>query len=134
MQSAMPSLNAELRQSMPELYSPEADLALPTLGNSAGSVRSLSMGMAINSGSLIVGNLGSDKRKKYGAVGTPINVAFRVEKHAKADEILMTSEVYSKVDKIVEAAATHDVELKGIDTPVTLYKVIGLRPKTWANL
>ncbi len=134
MQSAMPPLNSELKQSMPELYFQAEDSELLKGGTSAGLINSLSMGIAINSGSLIVGNLGSDKRKKYGAVGSPINVAFRIEKHAKADEILMTSEVYSRVAKIVEAAAMQDVELKGIDTPVTLYRVIGLRPKTWANL
>lgn len=134
MQSAMPPLNAELKRSLPELYSPGADSQPTADGNPVGFLSSLAMGIAINSGSLIVGNLGSDKRKKYGAVGSPINAAFRIEKYAKADEILMTHEVYSRVAKVVEAAAMHGVELKGIDTPVTLYRVMGLRPKTDANL
>ena len=131
MQGAMPPLNTELKRWTPELYFPGA---VPTTGaKPPGLVHGLSMGIAINSGSLIVGNLGSDKRKKYGAVGTPINVAFRIEKYAKTDEILMTSSVYSKVAKMVEAVAMDDVELKGIDTPVTLYRVIGLRRETGTN-
>ncbi len=85
------------------------------------------MGIAINSGSLIVGNLGSDKRKKYGAVGSAINVAFRVEKYAKGDEIVVTSAVYSRVADVVEAAEMPDIEIKGIDTPVSLYRVIGIK-------
>jgi class 3 adenylate cyclase len=134
MQSVMPPLNAELKKWTPELYFPGADSGPTTEGNPTGFLHSLSMGIAINSGSLIVGNLGSDKRKKYGAVGSAINVAFRIEKQAKADEILMTSAVYSKVAKSVEAAAMDEVELKGIDTPVSLYRVIGLRRATGADL
>ena len=134
MQGAMPSLNEEVRQRPLEFYLPRADSGPTTEGNLVGPFPSLSMGIAINSGSLVVGNLGSDKRKKYGAVGTPINVAFRIEKHAKADEILMTSVVYSEVAKIVEAAPMHDVELKGIGAPVTLYRIIGSRLKTGTNL
>ncbi len=42
------------------------------------------MGIAINSGKLIVGNIGSEKRKKYGAVGVPINLAFRWKKKPRA--------------------------------------------------
>jgi class 3 adenylate cyclase len=134
MQGAMPPLNAELKRWTPELFLPGAGADRTTGAKPTGLVHSLSMGIAINSGSLIVGNLGSDKRKKYGAVGTPINVAFRIEKYAKADEILMTSAVYSQVAKIVDTAAMRDVELKGIDTPVTLYRVVGLRRETGTNL
>ncbi len=126
MQNAMEPLNSELKQSMPELHFQAAGSGAPTRGTSAVSANSLSMGIAINSGTLIVGNLGSDKRKKYGAVGNPINVAFRVEKYAKADEILMTSAVHSMVAGKVQTVAVPDVELKGIDNPVTLYRVIGL--------
>jgi adenylate cyclase len=127
MQRAMTNLNIELEETMPELRIESEHSTPSTEGNSLQRPLPLSMGVAINSGPLIVGNIGSEKRKKYGAVGSPINVAFRVEKHAGANEILMTEEVYSKVAGAVEAISVPKVELKGIDTPVILYRVVGFK-------
>jgi class 3 adenylate cyclase len=50
----------------------------------------LEMGIGINCGKLVVGNIGSEKRKKYGAVGRPINVAFRLEEKARPGEIVIS--------------------------------------------
>ena len=41
----------------------------------------LHMGVGINTGEVIVGNIGSEKRTKYGAMGTAINMAYRIESH-----------------------------------------------------
>ena len=127
MQIAMVGLNTELKQIMPELYVRAENPGLLSVRSMTAFLTRLSMGIAINSGSLIVGNLGSDKRKKYGAVGSAINVAFRVEKYAKGDEIVVTSAVYSRLADVVEAAEMPDIEIKGIDTPVSLYRVIGIK-------
>ena len=40
----------------------------------------LKMGIAINFGTLILGNIGCEKRKKYGAVGTPVILHFESRK------------------------------------------------------
>ncbi len=134
MQIAMVGLNSELKQIMPELYFPEENPDLLSVRNMTGFLAHLSMGIAINRGPLIVGNLGSDKRKKYGAVGSAINVAFRVEKYAKGDEIVVTSAVYSGVADVVEAFEMPDIEIKGIDTPVSLYRVIGIKEEIGIDL
>ena len=84
----------------------------------------LRMGIAINKGQLIVGNIGCEQRRKYGAVGTPINVAFRIEKLAGEGAILISEEVYKSVADVITAQPMPGVELKGIDHPVTLYRVI----------
>lgn len=86
----------------------------------------LAMGIGINTGELIVGNIGSEKRKKYGAVGSPINVAFRVETHARGREILLTSSVYERIHGNLSIDSTREVVLKGFDTPVILYRVVAL--------
>jgi adenylate cyclase len=118
MQRHMPDINQKLRGTCPS--QPGSDPCL------------LRMGIAINSGTLIVGNIGSEKRKKYGAVGTAINVAFRMEKRAEAGEILITADVYEKVSHVVDAQPVHEAKLKGIDGLVTLYRVIGPRERTAA--
>jgi adenylate cyclase len=113
MQKCMPELNERLRGICPVAPGSEAPV--------------LEMGIAINSGTLIVGNIGSERRKKYGAVGTAINVAFRIEKRAAAGEIIITADVYEKVLRMVDARSVQEVKLKGIDGAVTLYSVLGTK-------
>jgi sigma-B regulation protein RsbU (phosphoserine phosphatase) len=92
-------------------------------GNRTNDLPPLEMGIAINSGELIVGNIGSWRRMKYGAVGTPINVAFRVEGHAGPGEILVTPSVYGRLGDDLSVRSTKQVTLKGLAGEVTLYGV-----------
>ena len=84
----------------------------------------LSMGIGINAGPLVVGNIGSEKRKKYGAVGTPINVAFRVESHAASGEILLTPTVYEGLAYSQEFGTARECKIKGFDNPITLCPIL----------
>ena len=105
MQNAMEKLNLEQQQ-----------LNLPEL----------SMGIGINNGEVVVGNIGSEKRAKYGAIGTPINTAFRIESHTVGGQILISPSTYEKVRSLVQVHGTMEVQFKGIDQPVTLYDVSGM--------
>ncbi|MFH0958999.1 MAG: adenylate/guanylate cyclase domain-containing protein [Pseudomonadota bacterium] len=87
----------------------------------------LKMGIGINSGELVVGNIGSKKRKKYGAVGSPINVAFRVQAMAKGGETLITESTYKTLEEHVIIGQERTAELKGINESVKIYKVVGIR-------
>jgi adenylate cyclase len=89
----------------------------------------LTMGIGINSGELIVGNIGSEKRKKYGAVGSPINVAFRVESQAGGGETFVTQAVNERLIGEIEIASTREANLKGFAQPMTLYQVVGMCPR-----
>ena len=51
----------------------------------------LAMGIGINTGEVIVGNIGSLKRTKYGAVGSAINTAYRIESYTVGGQILQQS-------------------------------------------
>ena len=86
----------------------------------------LRMGIGINSGQLVVGNIGSEKRKKYGAVGTPINVAFRVEALAAAGEVLLTPSVYEQPVECLDLGSIRQAKIKGFDEPITLRPVISM--------
>jgi len=87
----------------------------------------LRMGIGINSGELVVGNIGSTRRKKYGAVGSPINVAFRVQSQTSGGEILVTAPVYDQVATEVALGTVRETELKGIEGPVKLFQVTGIQ-------
>jgi sigma-B regulation protein RsbU (phosphoserine phosphatase) len=124
MQNAMKGLNKELRRDLPTGPPDMEDPNLDISANSFVEQLTLQMGIAINKGQLIVGNIGCEQRRKYGAVGTPINAAFRMEKMAGAGAILISEEVYKSLADVMTAQPMPGVELKGIDHPVTLYKVI----------
>ncbi len=84
----------------------------------------LSMGIGINTGEVIVGNIGSEKRTKYGAVGTAINMAHRIQSHAKGGQILIGPYTRDKVGERVQVRAEFVVSFKGIDGPVRIHDVV----------
>ena len=55
----------------------------------------LEMGIGINSGTVIVGNIGSEMRAKYGIVGTVVNRAARIESNTVGGEVLIGEEKLS---------------------------------------
>jgi len=124
MQNVMHSLNQGLRSDLISGTEKTEGQNPVNAGNSYARELSLRMGIAINKGALIVGNIGCEQRRKYGAVGTPINVAFRIEKLAEGGAILISEEVYKSVADVITVQPMPGVELKGIDQPVTLYRVV----------
>jgi len=105
MQNAMAAFNEEQRR-----------LLLPEM----------KMGIGVNTGEVVVGNIGSERRAKYSAIGSPINTAFRIESYTVGGQILISPSTYEKVHSLVRLNGAIDVEFKGIDQPVTVYDVIGL--------
>lgn len=124
MQHAMIGLNEGLERDLVIRAGGTKEQGLGSSPNSFLRRPTLRMGIAINKGPLIVGNIGCEQRKKYGAVGTPINAAFRMEQIARGGEILLSEEVYKSVENSIDAQAMPGVELKGIDQPVTLYSLV----------
>ena len=86
----------------------------------------LSMGIGVNTGEVVVGNIGSERRAAYGAVGSPINFAYRIESYTVGGQILISPSTYHKVRSIVKARTTKEVRFKGFENPVKLYDVVGL--------
>ena len=86
----------------------------------------LAMGIGINTGEVIVGNIGSLKRSKYGAVGSAINTTYRIESHTIGGQILVSPSTYERVRAIVQVRGTLPAQFKGLDQPVTLYDISGI--------
>jgi class 3 adenylate cyclase len=86
----------------------------------------VAMGIGINTGEVIVGNIGSEQRTKYGAVGTAINLAYRIESCTVGGQILVSPDTHARVEPMVRVRGTVTAELKGLGRPLTLHEVCGL--------
>jgi adenylate cyclase len=89
------------------------------------SVR-IKVGVGVNSGAVVAGNLGSEKRMEYTVIGDGVNVASRLTKMAGPDEILISREtyelmVYRKGLRIEERGS---MRVKGRKTQVSVYNII----------
>lgn len=106
----------------------EMQLALRTLDEERRrSARpELSMGIGINTGEVVVGNIGSERRTKYGVVGTPINTAYRIESQTVGGQVLVSQDTYERVKAVARVRHAMVVELKGLEQPLTLHDVVGV--------
>ncbi len=95
--------------------------------NEADGLPHLEMGIAVNTGKVVVGNIGSEKRAKYGAVGQEINVTGRTESCAVGGQTLLTQSTYDRLSSKLDIRQVLEVEMKGVPGKVKLYHVIGLR-------
>jgi len=83
--------------------------------------------IAINSGEVVVGEIGSDRRVDYTVLGTPVNIAARIEQFVAAPgDIVIGPETYEAVKDRITAAQMGFFALKGLVSQVPLFKVLGL--------
>ena len=94
----------------------------------------LAMGIGINTGEVVVGNLGSQRRAKYGAVGTPINMTYRIESYTTGGQILISAATHEKVRTRVQVRQTMEVQFKGMDRPLRLYDISGMEGDSTCTL
>ncbi|MDP2829864.1 MAG: adenylate/guanylate cyclase domain-containing protein [Sulfuricellaceae bacterium] len=86
----------------------------------------LEMGIGINTGKVIAGNVGSDMRVKYAAVGSNVNLAARVESFTVGGQILVTESTLKALSSEVKVGSELVVPFKGIKKPVTIYEITGI--------
>ena len=82
------------------------------------------IGVGINTGSAIVGNVGSDNRMDYTVIGDTVNVAGRLQQMAKGGEIIIGELTYSKTQGLFTIQKRGEVRVKNKIDPVMCYGVL----------
>ena len=86
----------------------------------------LEMGIGINTGEVIVGNIGSEKRTKYGVVGSHVNLCGRIESYTVGGQILISPQTRSMIGCDLDVTKELEVYPKGVKGALILSNVTGI--------
>ncbi|MCQ2518955.1 MAG: adenylate/guanylate cyclase domain-containing protein [Lachnospiraceae bacterium] len=87
--------------------------------------KTVSFGVGINVGDAVVGNIGSENRMDYTAIGDTVNTASRIEGKSLGGEVLISEAVYELLKERIGVEFKDEVMLKGKALPVRIYNVLG---------
>jgi len=84
-------------------------------------------GIGINSGQIVVGNIGSKKRMKYGVVGRNVNLTSRIESYTVGGQIFISENTVDECGRhLLRIDDEMEVMPKGVKKPITIYEVGGI--------
>lgn len=86
----------------------------------------VSMGIAINTGDVVAGNIGSTRRAKYGVVGSNVNLTGRIESFTEGGQVLISESTFTQVQELVKVDQVFPIQPKGFQGMINIYDVMGL--------
>jgi adenylate cyclase len=86
----------------------------------------LEMGIALNTGNVVVGNIGSQKRSKYGVVGRNVNLTARVESNTVGNQVLITENTLKQGGDVLQIGKRMDLLVKGVEGLLPVYELLGV--------
>ncbi|AGP37297.1 adenylate/guanylate cyclase domain-containing protein [Sorangium cellulosum] len=94
--------------------------------NSAEGLPTLQMGIALNTGPVVVGNIGSEARTKYGVVGSQVNLTSRIESCTVGRQILIADTTRRSAGAGLLLGQSHALAVKGFSHRVLVHELLGL--------
>lgn len=122
----------------PEWYEDHADMAVCAAvsmqaamkevneWNAANGFPELLMGIGLHTGDAIIGNIGSEQRTKYGAVGSNINLAGRIESYTTGGQILASENTVNRMKAVPELGSSLSILPKGAKKELAIHGIVGV--------
>ncbi|UCH13007.1 MAG: response regulator, partial [Bacteroidales bacterium] len=91
--------------------------------------REIQMGIGINCGEVIAGNLGSEDRIDYSVTGDTVNTAKRIESLTQEhpNSILISDSIYKKTKNIIDVKAWEPLYVKGKKDKILVYEILNTK-------
>jgi adenylate cyclase len=84
------------------------------------------MGIGIHTGQVVLGNIGSPERMKYGVVGSNVNLTSRIQACTTGGQILVSETTRQELGSKLRIGKQMEVRAKGVEQPVVLFEVLGI--------
>jgi adenylate cyclase len=85
------------------------------------------VGMGINTGNVVMGNLGASSRMNYTVIGDDVNIAARLYNVALGGQIIISESTYDEVKDFFNVRELEPVSVKGKSAPLRTFEVLGRR-------
>jgi adenylate cyclase len=83
--------------------------------------------VGINTGLVVVGNIGSTRRMEYTAIGDAVNVAARLQAFARPNEICIDETTLSQTGGAFQVEEIGTIDVRNRAEPISIYKVLAAR-------
>ncbi|HMV72044.1 MAG TPA: adenylate/guanylate cyclase domain-containing protein, partial [Pseudomonadales bacterium] len=94
--------------------------------NHAIGLPAIAIGIGLNTGLVVAGNIGSERRSKYGVVGHTVNLTARIESLTAGGEILGSQSTVDEVGPGLHTGRCLRTRPKGMAAEVTIHAITGL--------
>ena len=101
----------------------QREVAVSSKENEREGLPGLSMGIGIHTGEVILGNIGTETRAKYGIVGSAVNETDRIQSVAQSGSIIVSENTYSFLPNTVSVGPKCQACLKGLNGMRDLYEL-----------